>query len=91
MFIQFTNNFTDRSDYTMFEMDNDSNYIAWSDDTIEKLIKPKPRRRKHKCLPSESNEQRPTIFNVVWQRFTNKTVYHLAKLKNVRNVYTIYQ
>ena len=39
MCIWLTNNFTERSDYTMFEKVYDSYYLAWSDDSIEKSIK----------------------------------------------------
>lgn len=92
MLIWFTNKFDDRWEYTVFEMDNDSNYIAWSDDSIEKLMKLKPRRRKHKCLPSESNELHPTIFNVDGKRFTNKTITktntRLVSRKNERQNYS---
>ena len=57
----------------MVEMDTDSNYFAFSEDSIEKLIKPEMRaeyeKEKYSFLPSESNELHPT-FNVDGKPFT---------------------
>ena len=54
-------------------MDTDSNYIAFLEDSIEKLIKPHMREEykkdKYNFLPSESNELHPT-FQVDGVRFT---------------------
>ncbi len=54
-------------------MDTDSNYIAFSEDSIEKLIKPHIREEyekdKFNFLPSESQELHPT-FQVDGVRFT---------------------
>ena len=56
-------------------MDTDSNYFAFSEDNIEKLIKPELReqydKEKYIFLPSESDELHPT-FNVDGKRFTMK-------------------
>ena len=56
-------------------MDTDSNYFAFSEDSIEKLIKPHMReeyeKEKYNFLPSESSELHPT-FAVDGKRFTMK-------------------
>ena len=74
-FYDFIDKFIDRSDYEMIEMDTDSNYFAFSEDNIEKLIKPELReqyvKEKYNFLPSESDELHPT-FNVDGKRFTMK-------------------
>ncbi len=61
----FIDKYIDRSDFELLEMD--SNYFLFSEDSIEKLIKPKMKEEyeKDKCnfLPSESQELHPT-FNV---------------------------
>ncbi|MFM7981300.1 MAG: hypothetical protein ACKPKO_18490, partial [Candidatus Fonsibacter sp.] len=44
-FYDFIDKFIDRSDYEMIEMDTDSNYFAFSDNNIEKLIKPELREQ----------------------------------------------
>jgi hypothetical protein len=54
-------------------MDTDSNYFAFSEDSIEKLIKPEMKEEyendKYNFLPSESKELHPT-FQVDGVRFT---------------------
>ena len=74
-FYDFIDKFIDRSDYEMIEMDTDSNYFAFSEDNIDKLIKPELReqykKEKYKFLPSESDQLHPT-FNVDGKRFTMK-------------------
>ena len=59
----------------MVEMDTDSNYFAFSEDSIEKLIKPHMREEyekdKYDFLPSESNELHPK-FKVDGKPFTMK-------------------
>ena len=54
-------------------MDTDSNYFAFSEDSMDKLIKPHMREEyekdKYNFLPSESNELHPT-FQVDGIRFT---------------------
>ena len=47
-FYDFIDKFIDRSDYEMIEMDTDSNYFAFSEDNIEKLIKPELREQYEK-------------------------------------------
>jgi hypothetical protein len=77
--LQFYNNFIDeyidRSDFEVCQMDTDSNYIAFSGDSIEKLIKPHMRqgyqKDKYNFLPSESEKFHPT-FQVDGVRFTYK-------------------
>ncbi len=55
----------DRSNFALTEIDTDSNYFAFSEDSIEKLIKPRMREEyekdKYNFLPSESNELHPTF------------------------------
>ena len=74
-YYDFIDKFIDRSDYEMIEMDTDSNYFAFSEDNIEKLIKPELReqyeKEKYNFLPSKSDELHPT-FNVDGKRFTMK-------------------
>ena len=74
-YYDFIDKYIDRSDFEMVEMDTDSNYFAFSEDSIEKIIKPEMRaeyeRDKYNFLPSESNELHPT-FNVDGKPFTMK-------------------
>jgi hypothetical protein len=74
-YYDFIDKYIDRSDFEMVEMDTDSNYFAFSEDSIEKLIKPHMRaeyeKDKYNFLPSESNELHPT-FNVDGKPFTMK-------------------
>ena len=39
-YYNFIDKYIDRSDFELLEMDSDSNYFAFSEDSIEKLIKP---------------------------------------------------
>jgi hypothetical protein len=39
-YYDFIDKYIDRADFEMCQMDTDSNYIAFSEDNIEKLIKP---------------------------------------------------
>ncbi len=39
-YYNFIDKYIDRSDFEFLEMDTDSNYFAFSGDSIEKLIKP---------------------------------------------------
>ena len=59
----------------MVEMDTDSNYFSFSEDSIEKLIKPHMRKEykkdKYNFLPSESSTLHPT-FTVDGKPFTMK-------------------
>jgi hypothetical protein len=68
----FIDKYINRSDFELLEIDTDSNYFAFSEDNIEKLIKPEMREKyendKYKFLPSESEELHPT-FNVDEVRF----------------------
>ena len=72
-FYDFIDKYIDRSDYEMAQMDTDSNYFAFSEDSIEKIIKPNMRegyeKDKYNFLPSESEELHPT-FQVDGVRFT---------------------
>jgi hypothetical protein len=74
-YYDFIDKYIDRSDFEMVEMDTDSNYFAFSEDSIEKIIKPELREEyekdKYNFLPSESNELHPT-FNVDGKPFTMK-------------------
>ena len=64
-YYNFIDKYIDRSDFELLEMDTDSNYFAFSEDSIEKLIKPHMREEyekdKYNFLPSESNELHPTF------------------------------
>ncbi len=72
-YYQFIDKYVDWSDFEMCQMDTDSNYIAFSEDSIEKLIKPEMREEygkdRYNFLPSESKEIHPT-FQVDGIRFT---------------------
>ena len=74
-YFDFIDKYVDRSDFCLIEMDTDSNYFAFSEDSIEKLIKPHMReeynKEKYNFLPSESSELHPT-FAVDGKRFTMK-------------------
>jgi len=74
-YYDFIDKYIDRSDFEMVEMDTDSNYFAFSEDSIEKIIKPELREEyekdKYNFLPSESKELHPT-FNVDGKPFTMK-------------------
>ena len=74
-YYNFIDKYIDRSDLELLEMDTDSNYFAFSEDSIEKLIKPHMREEyekdKYNFLPSESNELHPT-FKVDGKAFTLK-------------------
>ncbi len=69
----FIDKYIDRSDFELLEMDTDSNYFAFSEDSIEKLIRPEMREEyenyKYNFLHSESKELHPT-FQVDGVRFT---------------------
>jgi hypothetical protein len=66
-FYDFIDKYIDRSDFESLEMDTDSNYFAFSEDNIEKLIRPHMRKEYD---PSESDELHPT-FQVDGIKFTN--------------------
>ncbi len=74
-YYDFIDKYIDRSDFEMVEMDTESNYFAFNEDSIEKLIKPEMRveyeKDKYNFLPSESNELHPT-FQVDGKRFIMK-------------------
>jgi hypothetical protein len=57
-YCNFIDKYIDRSDFTLTEMDTDSNYFAFSEDSIDKLIKPHMREEyekdKYNFLPRES-------------------------------------
>ncbi len=69
----FIDKYIDRSDFELLEMDTDSNYFAFSEDSIEKLIKPHMRQEyeneKNDFLPRDSQELHPT-FKVDGKSFT---------------------
>jgi hypothetical protein len=64
-YYNFIDKYIDRSDFELLEMDTDSNYFAFSEDSIEKLITPQMREEyekdKYNFLPSESKELHPTL------------------------------
>ena len=47
-FYNFIDKYIDRSDCQIMEMDKDSNYFAFSEDSIDKLIKPHMREEYEK-------------------------------------------
>ncbi len=61
----FIDKYSDRSDFELLEMDTDSNYFAFSEDSVEKIIKQEMREEyendKYNILPSESKELHPTF------------------------------
>jgi hypothetical protein len=65
--------YIDRSDFELLEMDTDSNCLTFSEDNIEKLIKPHMREAyemdKYNFLPRDSQELHPT-FKVHGKSFT---------------------
>ncbi len=71
--ILFINKLIDQTLLT--EMDTESNYFAFSEDSIDKLIKPHMReeyeKHKYNFLPSESDKVHPT-FKVDGKAFTLK-------------------
>jgi hypothetical protein len=72
-YYDFIDKYIDRSDFELLEMDTDSNYFAFSEDSIDKLIKPELREEydnnKYNFLPRESDELHPT-FQVDGKSFT---------------------
>ena len=64
-YYNFIDKYIARSDFELLEMDTDSNYFAFSEDSIEKIIKPEMREEyendKYNFLPSESKELHPTF------------------------------
>ncbi len=61
----FFDKYIDRSDYERAQMDTDSTYFAFSEDNVEKFIKPEImseyEKEKGEFLPSESEELHPTF------------------------------
>ena len=72
-YYNFIDKYIDRSDFELLEMDTDSNYFAFSEDSINKLIKhdmiDEYNKDKFNYLPRESNELHPT-FQVDGKPFT---------------------
>jgi hypothetical protein len=72
-YYNFIDKYIDRSDFELLEMDTDSNYFAFSEDSIDKIIKPEMRaeyeKDKYNFLPRESEELHPT-FQVDGVKFT---------------------
>jgi hypothetical protein len=72
-YYNFIDIYMDRSDFERCQMDTVSNYIAFSEDSIEKLITPHMRQEyekdKYNFLPRDSEELHPT-FQVDGVRFT---------------------
>ncbi len=73
IYLVFIDKYIDRSDFELLEMDTDSNYFAFSEDSIEKLIKPEMKdeyeKDKYNFLPSQSEELHPTFTdstNTLW-------------------------
>ncbi len=64
-YYNFIDKYIDRSDFELLEMDTESNYFAFSEDSIEKLIKPEMKEEyendRYNFLPSESKELHPTF------------------------------
>jgi hypothetical protein len=91
-YYNFIDKYIDRLDFELLEMDTDSNYFAFSEDGIEKLIKSEMKKEyeKDKCnfLPSESKELHP-IFQVDGVKFTwaqyDKKKPGLFKVETTKN------
>ncbi len=49
-YYNFIDEYIDRSDFQLTEMDTDSNYFAFSEDSIEKLISPHMREEYEKDI-----------------------------------------
>ena len=64
-YYNFIDKYIDRSDFELLEMDTDSNYFAFSEDSIDKIIKPdmidEYNNDKYNFLPRESQEFQPTF------------------------------
>jgi hypothetical protein len=64
-YCNFIDKYIDRSDFELLEMDTDSNYFAFSEDSVEELIKPHMReeyeKNKYMFLTSESTKLHPTF------------------------------
>jgi hypothetical protein len=75
LYYDFIDKYIDRSDFELLEMDTDSNYFAFSEDSIDKLVKPEVRedyenlKDKYNFSPRESDELHP-IFQVDGKSFT---------------------
>jgi hypothetical protein len=91
-YYNFIDKYIDRSDFELLEMDTDSNYFAFSEDNIEKLIKPHMREEyekdKYNFLPRESQELHPT-FKVDDKPFTlakyDKRTPGLFKIETIKD------
>ena len=72
-YFDFIDKYIKREDFELMEMDTDSNYFAFSEDNIDKIIKPEMRaeyeKEKYEYLPRESEELHPT-FKVDGKAFT---------------------
>jgi hypothetical protein len=47
-FYNFIDKYIDRSDFELLDIDTDSNYFAFSEDSIEKLIRPEMAEGSHR-------------------------------------------
>jgi hypothetical protein len=72
-YYNFIDKYIDRTDFELLEMDTDSNYFAFSEDNIDKIIKhdmiDEYNKDKYNFLPRESQELHPT-FEVDGKPFT---------------------
>ena len=81
----FIDKYIDRSDFEVCRMDTGSKYIAFSEDSIEKLIKPHLRQEyekdKYNFLPRDSEELHPPILLLVDILSSKAWAYVLIKSK----------
>ena len=91
-YYNFSDKYIDRSDFALTEMDTDSNFFPFSEDSIEKIIEAEMRgeyeKDKYNFLPSESQELHPS-FIVDGLRFTyaqyNKRTPGLFKVETSKD------
>ena len=64
-YYNFIDKYIDRSDFELLEMDTDSHYFSFSEDSLEKLIKPHMKEEygkdKYNFIPRDSDELHPTF------------------------------
>ncbi len=76
-YYDFIDKYVEREDFELLEMDTDSNYFAFSEDNIEKLIKPHMREEyekdKYNFLPRESEELHPTFKPFTLAQYDKRT------------------
>jgi hypothetical protein len=84
-YYNFIDKYIDRSDFELLEMDTDSHFFAFSEDSIEKLIKPEMREEyendKYTFLPSESKKLQCIITPYISSRWSKIYLGSMTKKK----------